>query len=231
MKLRFLFPTLLAVTLLTRGFSAEEPSPQPTPTPVPPAPEQTNMKEALRAELAEDAKKTPAKPTRPPAVKGNVTTAAPTKSAPAPFGSTAPSSLASPSPSPTPALKDNAEQAKDNSVTMMPKVVVQKQRITEVDRAVHAKDLEIEKEQEKTRATDTDKALNSSKISGGVMSIFGGRSAEVGEGLAAQRVSLLEIERDLVAEIALAKTKEEKADLQKQLDEIKAMRRDLEKPR
>ena len=39
----------------------------------------------------------------------------------------------------------------------------------------------------------------------------------------------MEAEKDLIEAIAYAKTKEEKADLQKQLDELKTMRRQLDK--
>jgi sensor histidine kinase regulating citrate/malate metabolism len=39
----------------------------------------------------------------------------------------------------------------------------------------------------------------------------------------------MEAEKDLIEAIAHARTKEEKAELQKQLDELKAMRRQLDK--
>jgi hypothetical protein len=47
--------------------------------------------------------------------------------------------------------------------------------------------------------------------------------------MASERVSLMESEKDIIEAIAHAKTKEEKAELQKELNEIKALRRDLEK--
>ena len=43
------------------------------------------------------------------------------------------------------------------------------------------------------------------------------------------RVELMETEKDLIEAIARAKTKDEKKELQKQLDELKAVRRELEK--
>jgi hypothetical protein len=39
----------------------------------------------------------------------------------------------------------------------------------------------------------------------------------------------MEVEKDLLQAIAVANTKAEKAELQKQLDQIRAVRRDLEK--
>jgi sensor histidine kinase regulating citrate/malate metabolism len=39
----------------------------------------------------------------------------------------------------------------------------------------------------------------------------------------------MEAEKDIIEAIAQARTKEEKAELQKQLDELKAMRRQLDK--
>jgi sensor histidine kinase regulating citrate/malate metabolism len=47
--------------------------------------------------------------------------------------------------------------------------------------------------------------------------------------VAKERVSLMEEEKVLLEAIARARTKDEKQDLQKQLDEIRTMRRQLEK--
>jgi hypothetical protein len=73
-----------------------------------------------------------------------------------------------------------------------------------------------------------DKALNDSKVAK-ALSIFGGESNQYRANVAKERVSLMEEEKDLLEAIARARTKEEKQELQKQLDEIRAMRRQLEK--
>ena len=78
------------------------------------------------------------------------------------------------------------------------------------------------------KSTELDKALNDTKVSN-ALSILGGQSNSYRANVAKERVSLMEDEKDLLEEIAHAKTKAEKQELQKQLEEIKAMRRELEK--
>ena len=81
-------------------------------------------------------------------------------------------------------------------------------------------------ERAKIKSTDTDRALN--QTSSKSLSIFGGQTTTQRESVAKERVSLMESERDLMEAIAYAKTKEEKEALRKELNEIKALRRDLE---
>ena len=76
--------------------------------------------------------------------------------------------------------------------------------------------------------TETDKALNNEKVSK-ALSIFGGESASHRSAIAQERVSLMEEEKDILEQMKQAKTKEEKAALQKQLDELRVVRRELEK--
>ena len=73
-----------------------------------------------------------------------------------------------------------------------------------------------------------DSALNDSKITR-PLAIFGGDSAQFRQRVASERVQLMEAEKDVMEAIARAKTKPEKAELQKQLDELRTMRRELDK--
>ncbi len=110
----------------------------------------------------------------------------------------------------------------------MPKVEVRKSRITVLDQKLAKQDEEIAREKKHTKASEMDKALNDVSIAK-PLAIFGGDSAQFRQHVASERVELMEAEKDIIEAIAQAKTKEEKQSLQKQLDELKAMRRELDK--
>lgn len=112
--------------------------------------------------------------------------------------------------------------------TVMPKVEVRNSRITELDQKIAKQEQAIAREKENTKSTETDRALNDPKVSR-IFSLFGGESSEHRAGIAQERVSLMEAEKDILEAMKTARTKEEKAELQKQLDELKAYRRELEK--
>ena len=191
-----------------------------------------HMKEVLKARLAEEAKKK----TPSPAPQASSTTAGTNaeKTVP-PAETTSPSATPVPAPAaasaPLPAKKVGAaktDPTKDEPATVLPMVEVRKSRITELDRQIHRQEQDIAREKKNTRPTELDKALNDSKVAK-VLSIFGGESNQYRANVAKERVSLMEEEKDLLEAIARARTKEEKQELQKQLDEIRAMRRQLEK--
>ena len=169
------------------------------------------MKEVVKAKLAEDAKNKNAKPTLPPLV--TKPEAAPEPVAPVPAASAGTTAAATPKPEPA---------------TVLPKVEVRKSRITELDRQIYEQEKDIAREKKNMKSTEVDNALNDSKVVQ-KLSIFGGESSSYRKNIAKERVSLMETERDILEAIAHAKTKEEKAALQKELTEIKALRRDLEK--
>ncbi len=73
-----------------------------------------------------------------------------------------------------------------------------------------------------------DDSLNESGVSHKLAN-FGGSAAEDRSRLAEDRVMLLEAERDLIEQIFNARTDEERAQLQKQMDDLKTMRRQLER--
>jgi hypothetical protein len=120
-----------------------------------------------------------------------------------------------------------ATPAAEEKPTVLPKLEVQKGKITELDRQVAKQNREIAREKQNTKPTKLDETLNGPGISK-ALAIFGGQSSEDRANIAAERVAMMEDERDLIEAIAQAQTKEEKDELQKTLDAIRAMRRDLE---
>lgn len=171
------------------------------------------MKETLKSLLIEDAKRQVSQ-----SAASNPAQHSPAaKNAPAPVPNAA-----------APADKTaDATKPPEEPPTKLPGIEVRKSRITELDLQLHAKDKEIAREAQHTKSTDLDQALNNPKLAN-ALSLFGGKSTEYRESISKERVKMLEEERDLLEEIARAKTPEEKKELQAQLDELKAMRRDLE---
>ncbi len=217
MKNRLLTIALLSANLGSGVYAADEET----------APK-SHMKEVLRARADEEAKKKPLPPARPTPPAAARTSSAGKSTAPAPAEPVVPAErqpVAAAKPAANPSAKPDGDPA-----TLLPQVEVKKGRITELDRQLALQEQAIAREKKNLKSTETDKALNDPKLSS-VLSIFGGESSKHRESLAQERVNLMESERDLIEAIARAKTKEEKQDLQKQLDEIKATRRELEKLR
>lgn len=173
----------------------------------------STAKEALRARMAETARTAPAAAPK----------AAPTPAKPA---ATPPADAASPSPTAEPAAPATPE-----APAVLPQVEVRKGKFSERDyrlaQELNQQEQAIERERRNLKPTETDRALNDAKVSG-TLSIFGGNSAAFRQRVAAERVELLEAEKDLIEQIAIAQRPEEKKALQRQLDELRAMRRQLD---
>jgi hypothetical protein len=185
-----------------------------------------SAKEMLRARLAEEARNAPANPAAPsPATSYSASTA----SAPNPPPAADANPLLAPTAG-TAAAKDRAAKPNPRAepATVLPKVEVKKGRITKLDQALSKQDQDIAREKKNTRTSEVDKALNDSKIAT-PLAIFGGESAQFRKRVASERVAMMEDEKDLIEAIAEAKTKEEKAELQKQLDFLRMERRELER--
>ena len=171
----------------------------------------SSMKERLRARIAEDAKK--ADPKKSPAATA---TAAGSEAA-------APDAAKS-----GPATANKAEPAVKTAPTVLPKVEIRRDRITELDQKLAKQEQDIARERKNLKASEVDTALNDSKVAK-PLAIFGGESSQFRQRVASERVELMEAERDILEAMKRARTKEEKQELQKQLDELKAVRRELEK--
>jgi hypothetical protein len=189
---------LLATVPVLPG--AEEPAPK------------SAAKEALRARMAEGARTTPV----------------PAKAVPAPGApvSTAPTTPTSSYPAPAPAAS-----AAPEAPAVLPQVEVRKGKFSERDyrlaQELNQQEQAIERERRNLKSTETDRALNDAQVSR-TLSIFGGNSAAFRQRVASERVELLEAEKDLIEQIAIAQQPEEKKALQRQLDELRAMRRQLD---
>lgn len=211
--MRRLFFVSLCVTATGLALAADEPAGIPS------------ARDLLRAQLAAEAKNNAGKPTP------GTPTAAP------PITETAKAMLEAADTNPllagpkTAAAADSKTESKTETekqpATVLPKVEVRKDRITKLDQQLAKQNLEIAREKKNTKPTEMDKALNDEKIAR-PLAIFGGESTQYRKQVASQRVSLMEDEKDLMEAIAQAKTKEEKAELQKQLDALRTERRELE---
>jgi type IV secretory pathway VirB10-like protein len=193
------------------------------------APRQS-MKEILRARMAEDAQKQPAPAPKPSALAPAPSLPAPTTPPPAP---TSPAAPAEPTATPSPAATAAAKEAPPAKVgqepaTVLPKVEVRKSRITVLDQQLALQEEAITRERKNLKPSEVDLALNDQKVAQ-PLAIFGGESAQFRKRVASERVELMEVEKDLLQAIALARTPKEKQELQSQLDQIRAVRRDLEK--
>lgn len=182
-------------------------------------PAKSSAREALRARIAEDAKKTAPKPTP----KADAT-AAPVTATPAADSKTSPAAPAAT----TPSTKTASTPVAKEKPTVLPKVEVRKDRVREIDLQIAQQERDIERERKNTKSSEVDVALNDEKIAR-PLAIFGGDSSQFRKGVASERVFLMEAEKDILEAISHAKTKDEKAALQKQLDELRAMRRQLDK--
>ncbi len=184
-----------------------------------------SAREMLRARLAEEANAKPGKP-----APGTPAAAPPiTETAKAIVEGTDKNPLLTPTATvSTPSTAAATAEAKKQPATVLPKVEVNKPRITKLDQDLAKQDEAIAREKKNTKPSEMDKALNDEKIAK-PLAIFGGESTQYRKQVANQRVSLMEDEKDLIEAIAHAKTKEEKVELQKQLDALRAERRELER--
>jgi hypothetical protein len=197
-----------------------------TPTTEQPEAPRSSVREALRARAAEDAKKAPPAKATPPA---NANRPAATNPAPAAATPAASPSAETAAETPSEASKPEGDKS---PTTVLPKMEVRKGKFSERDyqlaQDLHRQEQEIEREKRNLKVTEADAALNNSKVTS-ALSVFGGESAQFRKRVAAERVELLEAEKDIIEQIAIAQKPEEKKLLQKQLDELREMRRQLDK--
>ncbi len=186
-------------------------------------PAQPTARQMLKARLAEETKAQPQSSKAP--TTGQTTGAASTATASTEKPEKNPIVATGPGvPAETPAAKPKPTEP----ATVMPKVEVKKGRITVLDQQLAKQEQDIAREKKNTKPTELDKALNDSKIAK-PLAIFGGESTQVRQHVANERVSLMQDEKDLIEAIAHASTPTEKAELKKQLEVLRAERRELEK--
>ncbi len=201
---------LVAFALAVAARAADEPeAPRPS------------ARELLRARIAEDAKK------KSPASK-STSAQAPAKAAAAPTPPVAAAPAKEEPPAPPVPVPANKSAAGTQPATVLPKVEVKKERITVLDVEIAKQEEAIARERKNVKTTEADLALNDSKLAK-PLAIFGGESAQFRKRVAAERVELMEAEKDILEAMKRARTREEKAELQKQLDELRTARRELDK--
>lgn len=217
MNARLLTTALLAASFATTTFAADEA-----------VEKKPSRNEAMRAQMIEDAKKQAAKPATPPSVpptapakKADAATPAQSAPSPAPEAASPPTDDGQNLTPPPPTVA----RAANEPATVLPKIEVNRSKLHPLARELYEKEKEIAREKQLTKPTELDKALNNPKLS---VPILGGQSTSSRASIAAERTALLEAEADLIEEIGRARTKEQKAELRQQLDELKKIRRDLE---
>ncbi|MCF7689540.1 MAG: hypothetical protein K9N01_14715 [Cephaloticoccus sp.] len=112
-------------------------------------------------------------------------------------------------------------------VTMMDRVTITSSRITELDVQIKKLDKEIVRAKKKIKPTELDETLNSDKTPAALL-IFGGKTAGQRQSVAAERVNLMEAERDILEAMKHVRTKKEEAELNTQLNAFKTMRLQLD---
>lgn len=126
-----------------------------------------------------------------------------------------------------PATPTAATAKAEAPAQVLPKVDVRKERVTELDIQLEKQNQQIAREKAAAKPTVLDDTLNGSKISK-ALSIFGGQSSEDRANIAKERIAMMEDEKDILEAIAQAQTKEEKAELEKLLAQMRETRRELE---
>ncbi len=120
-----------------------------------------------------------------------------------------------------------AAPARDSEVLTLPTIQVTAGRVKELDRAIKKLDKAISREKKNLKASDLDKALNNATLAK-TAAIFGGNSAAYLETVAATRVRYMEAERDLLSDMKEPRTLQDLAILQKELDQLRTMQRELD---
>ena len=193
-----LFPSVLLLVCLASNAFAAD--------------ERTDAKQdAPKAAAPDNAKDQAAKPAPPPAA-----------------GTTTKSDKAGKSTDQKASTAKDAAKASKEEPTLLAPVEVKRNRLIEHDRQILDLQDDIEREKKRTKATETDQALNNEKVSS-ALSIFGGSSSKSREELAKERVSLMEAELNLLEMMDRVKTKAERDSLQTQANELRDMRRNLER--
>jgi len=127
---------------------------------------------------------------------------------------------------PPPAAKE-VKPAAPAEVLELPKIQVTTQRIKEIDKEIKKLDKMITREKAKVKSSELDRTLNNEKLARAA-AIFGGNSSDHLSAVAATRVALLENERDVMEAMKRPTTLDELAMMQKEIDQLRETRRNLD---
>lgn len=116
----------------------------------------------------------------------------------------------------------------DGEPTMLlPEFKVSSSRISELDIEIKKLNKDIERAKKKLKPSELDESLNSDDAPK-VLAIFGGKTSGQRKSVAAERVNLMETERDILEAMKHVRTKQEENELKEQLNAFKTMRRQLD---
>ena len=135
--------------------------------------------------------------------------------APAPTAPLATKPAAAPAPAASP------------DVLALPKMEVTAERAKKIDKEIKRVDKLIAREKAKVKPTDLDKVLNNDKVAHAA-AIFGGNSADYLSAVAANRVGLLQEERDVLEAMKRPATIDELKMMEAEIEQLRTTRRDLD---
>jgi hypothetical protein len=144
--------------------------------------------------------------------------AAETAPAPAKNPPEAPKAAQPAPPSPTPT---------DKEVIALPKVEVTSARVKAIDAELKKIDKQIAREKKNLKSTNLDESINGDKVTKAA-AIFGGNSASHMVAVAATRVNLLESERAMLERLKFPRTEEDRALIEKEIENLRTTRRNLD---
>lgn len=134
----------------------------------------------------------------------------------------------------TPKLKSEESKARvittapaEEEVITLPKVEVTRSRIRQIDVEIRRLEKAIKRERKQLTSSNLDKALNDPAVAKAA-ALFGGKSTIQRESVAAERVYLMEAERDLLEKQKVPMTKTELELVQKQVEQLRTRRRELD---
>lgn len=125
------------------------------------------------------------------------------------------------------ATKPAKDQSSDEPAMLMPEYKVNATQISELDIEIKKLEKKIEREKKKLKPSELDEKLNGDKTPKALL-IFGGKTAAQRQSVAADRVTFLEAERDILEAMKHVRTKKEHDDLETQLNAFKTMSRELD---
>jgi hypothetical protein len=121
----------------------------------------------------------------------------------------------------------SAVKAEEDAVTMLPQIHVSSSRITELDIQIKKLDKQIAKAKKHVKPTELDESLNGEKTPK-ALAIFGGKTAAQRQSVAADRVTFLEAQRDILEAMKHVRTQKDLDQLTEQLNAMKTMSRELD---
>lgn len=134
-----------------------------------------------------------------------------------------------PAPAATPATQPaaTAAPATSSDVLALPKMQVTAERAKKIDKEIKRLDKMIAREKAKVKSTDLDKVLNNEKVAHAA-AIFGGNSSDYLSAVAANRVGLLQEERDVLEAMKRPATIDELKMMEAEIEQLRTTRRDLD---